>query len=141
MRELSSCFFITLTERDVKNIYLSVMLNLGLFRNTLTANDNYPVRDSGNLLFRFKCNYLENQKHFLVFLFHSWNLHEILNILKQKMIVITTSFRKLETVKDFVRPISKKDRFRTPFAWGHFHQIFSLLSKKLIWKISPLVTC
>ena len=116
MRELSSCFFITLTERDVKNIYLSVMLNLGLFRNTLTANGNYPVRDSGNLLFRFKCNYLENQKHFLVFLFHSWNLHEILNILKQKMIVIATSFRKLETVKDFVRPISKKDRFRTPFA-------------------------
>ena len=35
------------------------------------------------------------------------------------MIVIATSFRKLQTLKDFVRPISKKDRFRTPFKSQH----------------------
>ena len=31
------------------------------------------------------------------------------------MIVIPTFFRKLQTVKDLVRPLSKKHRFRNPF--------------------------
>ena len=35
------------------------------------------------------------------------------------MIVIATSFQKLQTVKDFVRAISKKHRFRTPFDSQH----------------------
>ena len=35
------------------------------------------------------------------------------------MIVIYTLFRKLETVKDLVRPFSKKHRFRTPFDSQH----------------------
>ena len=57
------------------------------------------------------------------------------------MIVIPTLFRKLETVKDIVRPLSKKHRFRTPFDSQHvkgpqtlvkfareyFHLVFSSL--------------
>ena len=57
------------------------------------------------------------------------------------MIVIATLFGKLQTVKDLVRPLSKKHRVRTPFdrqhvkraktvlksASEHFHQIFSSL--------------
>ena len=57
------------------------------------------------------------------------------------MIVIATLFRKLQTVKDLVRPLFKKHRFRTPLdsqhvkgsqtfvksAREHFHHIFSLL--------------
>ena len=57
------------------------------------------------------------------------------------MIVIATSFRKLQSVKDLVRPLSKKHRLRTPFdsqhvkgyqillksAWENFHHIFSSL--------------
>ena len=35
------------------------------------------------------------------------------------MIVIPTLFRKLETVNDLVRPLSKKHRFRTPFDSKH----------------------
>ena len=31
------------------------------------------------------------------------------------MIVIATLFWKVQTVKDLVRPLSKKHRFRTPF--------------------------
>ena len=38
---------------------------------------------------QFKCNYLKNEKLFLYFLFHFWNLHQILNILKETMIVKT----------------------------------------------------
>ena len=30
-----------------------------------------------------------------------------------------SSFRKLQTVKDLVRPLSKKHRFRTPFESEH----------------------
>ena len=71
------------------------------------------------------------------------------------MIVIATSFRKLETVKNLVWQLSKKHRFRTHFdsqhvkgsqafvntAWENFHDIFSSLWENLIWKISPLVIC
>ena len=56
---------------------------------------------------------------FFFFFFHFWNLQQILDILKKKMIVIATLFRKLQTVKDLVRPLSKKHRFRTPFDSQH----------------------
>ena len=35
------------------------------------------------------------------------------------MIVTATLFRKLQTVKDLVRPFSEKHRFRTPFESQH----------------------
>ena len=61
---------------------------------------------------------------------------------KKKMIVAATLLRKLQGVKDFVRPLSKKHRFRTPFdsqsvkgsqtlvksVWEHFHHVFPSLS-------------
>ena len=40
-------------------------------------------------------------KTFFILLFHFLNLHQILNILRKKVIVIATLFRKLQTVKDF----------------------------------------
>ena len=57
------------------------------------------------------------------------------------MILIATLFRKFHTVKDLIRPLSKKTPFRTPLetervkgsqtlvksASEHFHHIFSLL--------------
>ena len=36
------------------------------------------------------------------------------------MIVIATLFRKLQTVKDLITPLSKKHRFRTPIDSQHF---------------------
>ena len=62
------------------------------------------------------------QKAFSDILFHFWNLNQILNILKKKVIVIVTFFRKLPTVKDMFRPLSKKHRFRTPFQGLKFFQ-------------------
>ena len=64
---------------------------------------------------QFKCKYLSNQKRFLNVLFHFWHLHQILNILEKKMMVIATLFRKLQTVKDLVRPLYKKHSARTLF--------------------------
>ena len=66
-----------------------------------------------------KWNYLINKKPFPKFLFYFWNLHQILNILKKKMMVIANAFPKLQTVKNFVRPFSKKRRFGTPFDIQH----------------------
>ena len=69
------------------------------------------------------------------------------------MIVIANVLRKLQTVKDLVRLLSKKSRFRTRFdsqhvkgsqtllksEWGNFYHVFSLFRGELIWKTSPLV--
>ena len=71
------------------------------------------------------------------------------------MIAIPTLFRKLQTVKDLVRPLFKKHRFRNSFenqhvkdsqslvkaALDHLHHIFSSLWNTLILKKSPLVIC
>ena len=103
---------------------------------------------------QFKCNDLKNEKLFLNFSFHFMNLHQILNILNKTMIVIIANvFAKLETLKDFVRALSKKPRFRTRSDSQHvkalqmrrkspckrFYQVFPSFSGMLIWKISPLV--
>ena len=66
-----------------------------------------------NCNFHFKCNNLKNGKVFLNFLLHFWNLHQILNILNKRMIVIANVFPKLQTLKILLRRLSKKSLFRT----------------------------
>ena len=56
---------------------------------------------------QFKCNYLKKKKLFLHFLLHFWILYQILNILKEKMIVIANVFLKLQTVKFFLENLLK----------------------------------
>ena len=46
----------------------------------------------------FKSSYLKNKKHFLDVLFHLWNLAQILNIFKEKKILIANVFPKLAKV-------------------------------------------
>ena len=102
---------------------------------------------------QFKCNYLKNENHFLKFFFSFWILHQILKILKEKMIAIANVFRKLETVKILVRPLSKERRFRTHLdsehvkpsqiiaksPWELFYHVLLSFLGKLIWNISFLV--
>ena len=101
----------------------------------------------------FKYNYLKNKNLFLNFLFYLLNLHQISNIFKKRMIVIANLFPKLQTVKNLVRSLSKKLRFRTHIdsqnvkasqilaksPWEFFYHVFSSFSGKLIWKMSQLV--
>ena len=54
-------------------------VSLGLFVNTLTANDKYSLRDSQNLPQLIQMH-LSNKKVFRNFLLHFWNLNQILNI-------------------------------------------------------------
>ena len=102
---------------------------------------------------QFKWNYQLNEKLFLNFLFHFWNLHQILNVLKEKMIVIANVFPKFQTVENFLRPLFKKSRFRTRFdiqhvkapqilpnsSWERFYHLILSFSGKFSSKLSPLV--
>ena len=91
-----------------------------MFHNTMTANDKYPFPDLENLLSPTQLQLSFKLKTFSNFFFcYFLNLHQILNILKKKMIVIATLFRKLQTVKDLVRPLFKKHRFRNSFDNQH----------------------
>ena len=99
-----------------------------------------------------KCNYLKNLKLFLDFFLHFWNVHQIWNILKKRMIVIANVFPKVQTVKNLLRPLSKKRCFITRLnsqhvkaseipantPWQRFYHVFSSFSRKLIPKMVPL---
>ena len=99
----------------------------------------------------FKSSSLKKKKHFLEFLFHLWNLHQILNIFQKKKIVIANVFPKLAIVQALVTPLTIQRRLKTSFdsqhvkrfetqvksSWGHFYYIFSSLWGQMIWKTSP----
>ena len=99
----------------------------------------------------FKSSSLQKKKHFLSFLLHLCNLHQILNIFKKKKIIIANVFPKLTTVQSFLTPLTIQRRLKTSFdsqhvkrfqklarsSWEHFYHIFSSLWAEKIWKTSP----
>ena len=99
----------------------------------------------------FNCSYHTNQKLFLNFLFHLWNLHQILSIFEKKMILIANVFLKLKTVIELVNALSWKCRFRTSFdsqqvngwqtlvksAWEYFDLFFYDSERKWSGKHLP----
>ena len=109
---------------------------------TLGRNDSEKISlPMTSILFRImrtcssllKSNYLKNEMFALNFLFNWWNLHQILNIFIKKKIVIPHVFPKLQIVKDLLRALSKKRRFRTSFSSQHvtssFMDIFMTLRR------------
>ena len=81
---------------------MSPLLNfkiLGVFVNTLTAKDMYPVGDCENLQFLIHMQLSWKRRNFHHSLFYLWNLHQVLKIFKKKMIVIADVFPRLQTVK------------------------------------------
>ena len=101
----------------------------------------------------WRCNYPQTQKVFLNFSFHLWYIHQILNIFEEKMIMIANLFPRLQTVKSFVKALSKNCRFRTSFKsqhvkwsqtlvkseWEISYHIFWELWEEMTWEISPLL--
>ena len=71
---------------------------LEVFIDTLTAYGKYPVQDCENLPLPIQMQLSEKPKSFSEFLFNFWILDQILNIWKEKMIVIANVFPKLQTV-------------------------------------------
>ena len=102
---------------------------------------------------QFKYKDLKNKHLFFNFLFHFWNLRQILSILKKNMMVLANVFPKLQTVKNYVTPLCKKRPFETCLdsrnvkvpgilaksPWECFYHVFPSIWRKLVWKISPLV--
>ena len=98
-----------------------------------------------------KSSYLKNKKHFLGFLFHLWNLHQLLNIFRENKIVIANVFLKLTTVQGLLTPVTVLGRLKTSLdsqpvkrfqtlvksSWANFYNIFSALLGEMIRKISP----
>ena len=62
---------------------------------------------------------LKRKKHFLGFLFHLYNLHQILNIFQKKKILIANVFPKLATVQGLVTPLIVQRRLKTSFDSQH----------------------
>ena len=100
---------------------------------------------------QFKSNYLKNKTVFFNFWFNFWNLHQIWNKLREKMMVIANLFPKLETVENLIRTLSKKPRFRTRFdsqhlkvcqilaksPWELFYHVFHHSQGSWFWKCIP----
>ena len=99
----------------------------------------------------FKSSCLKNKKPFLAFLFHLWNLHQILNIFENGKILKANLFPKIATVSGLIAPLTIQRRLKTSFdsqhvkrfqklvksSWDDFYYIFSSLWGEIIWKISP----
>ena len=113
MRAPLSCFSLFSLNFICKISPLVLSEILGVFVNTLTADAKYPVQDCQNFLLPIQMNSPKNQKLFPNFSFHFWHLHQMLNILKKRMILIANIFPKLQTVKILLRPLSKKRCYRT----------------------------
>ena len=106
---------------------------LGVRFNTLTDNGKYIFQDCENLPLPNEMQLSEKKKKlFLTFLFHFSNLDQILNIFKQKIMVVTNVFPKLKTGKNLLGPFSKKRRFRTRFDSQHVKA--SQILAKSPWK-------
>ena len=126
---------------------------LEVFVNTLTSDGKYPLQCCENFQLLIQMQLSEKRKTFSKFLFHFWILHQILNILNEKMIIIANVFPKLQTVKIFLRPLSKKLRFRNTLwqstcesvpnvckiSMGTFLSCSSSFLGSLILKTSPTV--
>ena len=96
---------------------------LGMFRNTLTANDKYPFRELEILLSPIQLQLSLKLKTFSEFFApFPESTSNFKHFEKKKIFVIASLFRKLQTVKNFVRPLSKKHRFRTPVGSEYFKE-------------------
>ena len=80
---------------------------LGLFVNTLTADDKFSLLNRGRLLQHVQMQLSQNLKtfteFFFFFFFHFPNLYSILNILKKKMTLIADVFLNLRALNNVVR--------------------------------------
>ena len=127
MRVILPYFLITMRRNNLDNISLIEGWNHRVFVNTWTADYKYPLPDCGICRSLFKSSDLQKKKHFLGFLFHLWNLHQILNNFKKKKIVIGNVFPKLATVQGLLTPLTIQHRLKTSFDSQHVKRLQTLV--------------
>ena len=78
-------FFSSFSGKSISKVSpLGLVEFLAVFANLLTPDGKYPVQDCDNLQLHIQMQFSEKRKSFFNFLFHLWNLHQILNLLKKK---------------------------------------------------------
>ena len=110
-----------------KKLLLVICKTSLVFVNTLTSNDNYSLLNRDNLTLPIHMQLSQNQKFFRVF-FNFWNLHEVLNISKQKMTLIANVFLKLRTPKTWLDKYLKSPVSEEPSTSnrGRFQNTFEI---------------
>ena len=92
---------------------------LGVFVDTLTADERCAVPECENLQFPIQMILSSTRNFFPQIFVRLMESTSNLKLFQKKKIVIANIFPKLQTVKDFVRPISKKRSFRISFHSQH----------------------
>ena len=119
-RAVLSFFFMVLRKFDLENVSPTVRSNLRRVFWHIDCRLQVSCSVLLELAIEISNAILWNAKTlFLDFLFHFWNVHQILNILKKKMLVIANLFPKLQTVTILVREVSKKRHSRKRFDSQH----------------------
>ena len=139
-----------------KETLLVIYKDLGLFVNTLTADDKYSLLSRDNLTQKFLMKLPKKEKATsrVSAAFLKSRLYFEYFPKKKKMTFIASAFPRLRTPKDMVTWMSKKSCFRRPFNKEHGKQDQTLLKsesqhlyhlywsmwRQLGWKKSLLVT-
>ena len=92
---------------------------LQVFVDILTADCKYPVQYCGNLPLTIQMQLSEKGKAFSRIFVPFMEFASSFKHFLKKMIVTANGFRKLHTVKYFVRPLCKKRCFGTRFEIQH----------------------
>ena len=127
---------------------------LGVFVNTLTDNDKYPVWDWENLQFPIQMQLSWKRKSFSTIFCSIYGISiKFWTFSEKKMTVLADVFSILPTVKDLVEKLSWRRCFRTSFdsqhvngcqtlvisARGHFYYIFWSAWKETTNKTCPFL--
>ena len=100
-----------------------------MFLNTLSAHGKYPIEDWENLPLPIQMHISEKRKTFSKFFVrYLESTSSFKDLEKKRMMVIANVFPKLQSVKNFVRPLCKKRRFRTRFDTQH-DKVSQILAK------------
>ena len=127
---------------------------LGLSFNTLTSDGKYFVQGCENLQLPIQMQLSEKPQTFSEFFIFFLLSTSKFKHFEKNMMVIANVLPKWQTVKIFVRKLSKEHRFRIVFGsqhvkasqmleespWERFYHVFSSFSGKLIRKMSPEVS-
>ena len=101
---------------------------LGIFLNTLSVDGKYPIEDWENLPFPIQMILSEKRKTFSGFLVPYVESTSNFKHFEKKMMIIANLFPKLQTLKNFARPLIKKRRFGTRFRTQH-DKVSQILAK------------
>ena len=101
---------------------------LGLFVNTLTADDKYSCRNSENLRQPIQVQLSNKDETFFEFFASFLKLSSIFQIFEKKITLIAYESLKLRTANVVVREISRKLRPRTPSNSEHVNMCQTLMN-------------